>query len=208
MRSLPRAELREHFGETLGADVEVLADPSPQHRSGDVGIAALLLQLVQYVKYNALLAGQAIADIGYPVVVHRRAVYKDLGGRNVLDLLDDFFDTTLGRHPGHSGQEDANRRRLGDTGQRARELEQRFERLKLVTAALWQLLKANNGLTDEDLKRYIEKVDLADGKLDGKMDRKGSAMDCPGCNRRILRSAIVCPWCGQRAESGNAFEGM
>jgi hypothetical protein len=125
----------------------------------------------------------------------------------VLDLLD-LFDTTLGRDRGHSGQEDVNRRRLGDTGQRMRELEQRFERLKLVTAALWQLLKANNGLTDEDLKRYIERVDLADGKLDGRMDRKGSAMDCPGCNRRVLRSASVCPWCGQRAESGSAFEGM
>jgi len=126
----------------------------------------------------------------------------------VLDLLDDLFDTSVGRGPGQTAQEDINRRRLGDSAQRARELEQRFERLKLVTAALWQLLKAHNGLTDGDLKRYIEKVDLADGKLDGKMDRKGSAMDCPGCNRRILRSAIVCPWCGQPAASGNAFEGM
>lgn len=89
-----------------------------------------------------------------------------------------------------------------------RELELRYERMKLVTAALWQLLKARNGLTDEDLKRYIEKVDLADGKLDGKIDRKGSAMDCARCNRRILKSASVCPWCGHRAESGNAFEAI
>lgn len=125
----------------------------------------------------------------------------------MLDLLD-LFDTTVGREPGQTAQEDINRRRLGDTGQRVRELEQRYERLKLVTAALWQLVKANNGLTDEDLKRYIEKVDLADGKLDGKMDRQGSAMDCPRCKRRILRSASVCPWCGQRPESGNAFEGL
>lgn len=109
------------------------------------------------------------------ILVH----FTRIGRRYVL--LDDLFDATLGREPGHSTQEDINRRRLGDTGQRVRELEQRFERLK---------------------------VDLADGTLDGKMDRKGSAMDCPGCNRRILRSASVCPWCGHRAESGNAFEGM
>jgi len=126
----------------------------------------------------------------------------------VFDLLDDLFDTTLGRNPGHTGQEDINRRRLGDTGQRLRELELRYERLKLVTAAMWQLLKTKNDLTDADLKRCIEKLDLEDGKLDGKLDRKGSAMECSQCNRRILKSASVCPWCGQRAESGNAFEGM
>lgn len=125
----------------------------------------------------------------------------------MLDLLDDLFDTGAGE-PGQTAQEDINRRRLGDTAQRLREMEQRHERMKLVTAALWQLLKVSNGLTDEDLKRYVEKVDLADGKLDGKMDRKGSAMDCPKCKRRILKSAIVCPWCGTRAESGNPFEAM
>jgi hypothetical protein len=129
---------------------------------------------------------------------------------NVLDLLDDLFDVYGDRPPqlGQLHQEDVNRRRLGDTSQRLRELEQRYERMKLVTAALWQLLKVHNGLTDEDLKRYVEKVDLADGKLDGKIDRKGSAMDCPRCNRRILKSASVCPWCGHRAESGNAFEAI
>ena len=44
----------------------------------------------------------------------------------MLDLLDDLFDTTLGRESGQTAQEDVNRRRLGDTGQRVRELEQRF----------------------------------------------------------------------------------
>jgi len=129
----------------------------------------------------------------------------------VIDLWDEFFDLSPGggsQGPGQAHQEDVNRRRLGDAAQRLRELEQRYERMKLVTAALWQLLKVQTGLTDEDLKRYIEKVDLADGKLDGKMDRKGSAIDCPHCNRRILKTAILCPWCGRRSESGNAFEAI
>ena len=130
----------------------------------------------------------------------------------MIDLLEDLFDI-YEKEADHTGPglahgEDVNRRRLGDTAQRLRELEQRYERLKLVTAALWQVLKAHNGLADEDLKRYIAKVDLADGKLDGRMDRKGSAMDCSHCGRRILKSTLICPWCGQRAERGNAFEGM
>lgn len=97
-------------------------------------------------------------------------------------------------------------RRLAGTQDRLRDLEQRYERMRLVTAALWQLLKSHTGLTDVDLKQYIEKVDLADGKLDGKIDRKLGAMDCPHCKRRILKSAAVCPWCKGQLRSGDAFE--
>lgn len=97
-------------------------------------------------------------------------------------------------------------RRLTDTSSRLRDLEKRYERMRLVTTALWQLLKAHTGLTDADLKQYIEKVDLADGKLDGKIDRRAGAIDCPHCSRRILKSAVVCPWCSQRLRAGDAFE--
>ena len=77
--------------------------------------------------------------------------------------------------------------------ERLRELEQRYERMKLVSLALWQLLKSHTGLTDADLKQYI---------LDGRIDSKGAAMDCPTCKRRILKSAVVCPWCSERTRSG------
>ena len=97
-------------------------------------------------------------------------------------------------------------RRLTGTQDRLRQLEQRYERMRLVTAALWQLLKGHTGLTDADLKRYIEKVDLADGKLDGKIARKLGAIDCVHCKRRILKSAVVCPWCSKRPRAGDAFE--
>jgi hypothetical protein len=97
-------------------------------------------------------------------------------------------------------------RRLTQTGDRLRDLERRYERMRLITTALWQLLKAHTGLTDADLKQFIEKVDLADGRLDGKIDRRGMAMDCPHCARRILKSAVVCPWCTERLRSGDAFE--
>jgi hypothetical protein len=97
-------------------------------------------------------------------------------------------------------------RRLTGTQDRLQLLEQRYERMKLVNVALWQLLKAHTGLTDADLKQYIEKVDRADGKLDGKIARKGGAMDCPHCNRRILKTHVVCPWCSERLQTGDAFE--
>ncbi len=121
-----------------------------------------------------------------------------------IDLFDLYQNTKIGEIG--SLQADSNRR-LTSTTDRLRELENRYERMRLVNAALWQLLKAHTGLTDADLKQYIEKVDLLDGKLDGKIDRKGGAIDCPSCKRRILKSAAVCPWCTSRVTTGNAFEG-
>src|SRR5262245_58998676 len=76
VRSLAGAELREHLGESVRADVEVFANASPQHRCRDICIAALLLQLMQYVEHDSQLAGQAVADIGYPVIAHRAAAYS------------------------------------------------------------------------------------------------------------------------------------
>lgn len=78
--------------------------------------------------------------------------------------------------------------------------------MSLVTNALWQLLKEHTGLTDGDLKKYIERVDLADGVRDGKITRSKSAMDCPHCARRILKSATVCAWCGEKLETGDPFQ--
>ena len=96
-------------------------------------------------------------------------------------------------------------RRVTNTGDKLRELEQRYERMSLVTNALWQLLKEHTGLSDADLKKYIEKVDLADGVRDGKIARNKGAMDCPHCSRRVLTSATVCAWCGEKLASGDPF---
>ena len=122
---------------------------------------------------------------------------------DLFDLFDIYQNTRIDKV---TALEADSFRRLTGTQDRLQELEHRYERMKLVTAALWQLLKAHTGLTDADLKQYIEKVDLADGKLDGKIERKGGAMDCPHCSRRIHTTAVVCPWCSKRLRVGDAFE--
>jgi hypothetical protein len=94
----------------------------------------------------------------------------------VIDLFDLFDIYQNAKIDKVSALQADSHQRLTGTQDRLRELEQRYERMKLVTAALWQLLKAHTGLTDADLKQYIEKVDLADGKLDGKIARKGGAI--------------------------------
>lgn len=77
-----------------------------------------------------------------------------------------------------------------------RELEKRHEQLKLVTLALWSLLREHSGLMGSDLRKYVEKVDLLDGQQDGKATAKEERVNCNACGRIILNTAIVCAYCG------------
>ena len=90
---------------------------------------------------------------------------------------------------------------------RINELEIRYERLRLVTMAMWELLKTHTGLTESDLKKYIEELDMADGKLDGKIDQKKYFTNCSDCGRKILKSALVCVYCGANNPTGDSFHG-
>jgi hypothetical protein len=84
-------------------------------------------------------------------------------------------------------------------------LQRDHERLKLVTAALWQMLKDKTGATDDELRRYVEQVDLMDGRLDGKLRAPRELRDCEGCGRRILNSAAMCLDCGERQKDTAIF---
>ena len=124
----------------------------------------------------------------------------------MFDIMDPFDVHQYGQiNRLLSGQADTSNR-VARTQSSLQLLEQRYERMRLVTNALWQLLKEHTGLTDSDLKRFIEKVDLADGRADGRMSANTRAMDCPKCSRRILKNAAVCPWCGTKPKSGDPFQ--
>lgn len=123
----------------------------------------------------------------------------------MIGFIDIFDVYQQGKITGLGSLQANTDRRVTGTEEKLRELEQRYERMSLVTNALWQLLKAHTGLTDADLKKYIEKVDLSDGVRDGKVARNKGAMDCPHCSRRVLTSATVCAWCGGKLTSGDPF---
>ena len=59
-----RPQPGQHFRQLLRTDIEMLADPPPQHRRGHIPVAALFLRLVQNVQNHPFLASQAVADIG------------------------------------------------------------------------------------------------------------------------------------------------
>jgi predicted nucleic acid-binding Zn-ribbon protein len=103
-------------------------------------------------------------------------------------------------------QSDALRSHVGSVEARLLELEKRHEQLKLVTLALWRLLKDRGELSELNLKKYVESTDLLDGEPDGKVDLTKELIKCPDCGRFLLNTAIVCPYCGANNASGNAFD--
>src|SRR5262245_14419699 len=62
-----RAEPSKHRGQIFRADIEVLAHATPEHRGRHVADAALLLGLVQHMEDDALLASEAVTDVGQNV---------------------------------------------------------------------------------------------------------------------------------------------
>lgn len=69
------------------------------------------------------------------------------------------------------------------------------ERLYLITEALWSIVKHELGYTDEMLAKVVEKIDGADGKVDGRK-QKAANPNCPACDRTLIGQHPVCLYCG------------
>ncbi len=78
-----------------------------------------------------------------------------------------------------------------------------LESLMLVTAAVWELLKERTGLTEDDLLRKIQEVDLRDGTADGRITTH--AVECRNCRRMNSSRHPRCLYCGQAIPGRGAF---
>lgn len=82
-----------------------------------------------------------------------------------------------------------------ETARTVRELEVQLERALLASEAMWSILKEKFGLTDMDLARRVNDIDLTDGLLDGRVRR--TPVSCPKCHRTISPRSPKCMYCGQ-----------
>jgi hypothetical protein len=122
----------------------------------------------------------------------------------VYDFLDGMFGSfTQAKIAGLSSLQANTDQRLTGTADRLTSLEYRYERMHIVMAALWGLLKERAGLTDEELKKFVLAVEVSESKAGA----SAGAMPCPHCSRMVRKSASRCPWCGTAITSGDAFEG-
>ena len=74
-------------------------------------------------------------------------------------------------------------------------LEDRFERLALLTTALAELALERLGLTEDELAAKVAEVDGRDGAVDGRRTR--TAQPCPSCRAAVPVDRTTCQFCGQ-----------
>lgn len=120
--------------------------------------------------------------------------------------------TLFGYEPSAGGQLAAQMRAQADStagGNQAqrdvRYLEDRFERLSLVTMAMWSLIQDKTQLTEADLLARVELIDLMDGETDGKAGRVG-VTKCRQCSRAMNQRHRRCIYCGAERQVGSAFD--
>lgn len=73
-------------------------------------------------------------------------------------------------------------------------LEQRVARLEMVCEAMWNLIRDKTQLTDAQLHQQVARLDLSDGKADGRVSK--GPLDCPQCRKTNARRHEFCMWCG------------
>ena len=86
---------------------------------------------------------------------------------------------------------------------RLSELQDQLDRLLLITESMWFVLKEKLQLDDAVLMDMMKRVDLQDGKLDGKAAAKPET--CPSCHHTISARTGRCFYCGTQSPRASPF---
>jgi len=79
--------------------------------------------------------------------------------------------------------------------QQVKHLRSDLARTLMICEALWELLSENEGLSEIDLHKKLYEIDMRDGVLDGKNQRK--AQKCPDCEHMVSSRHAACIYCGK-----------
>ena len=86
------------------------------------------------------------------------------------------------------------------------ELERDHERLKLVCAAMWELVSDRTALTEDDLIAKVREMDTRDGVADGKLTRV--IRKCSSCDRSVPLKQKKCMYCKTGQPLKSVFESL
>jgi len=78
----------------------------------------------------------------------------------------------------------------------AHRLEAKVDQLALLCQAMFELLQASSGLTDDQLNKKILEIDARDGQIDGRITPR--VKKCPKCDGTISPQFGRCLFCGHR----------
>ena len=98
----------------------------------------------------------------------------------------------------------ASRREVAD--QALDRAEVRFDKLLLLTDAVWELVGQRLGLTEADLLAKVAEIDGRDGTLDGR--RVTLPRRCSACQAAIANDRATCAFCGHPEPGRGAFDGV
>ena len=84
------------------------------------------------------------------------------------------------------------------------QLEVRMDKLVLVCRSLWELVRDNTSLTEDDLMNKVLELDLRDGVADGKMQQ--GVQKCVHCGRTLSPRHARCLYCGREDVTHEAFD--
>ena len=96
-------------------------------------------------------------------------------------------------------------RRATDTAGHVRDIEERLDRMALACTALWELLRERTSLTEEDLMKKVQEIDLRDGVPDGKISKK-ELRRCSKCGRTMSPRHRRCLYCGNEDLQAEVFD--
>ncbi len=80
-------------------------------------------------------------------------------------------------------------------GRRLRVLEANLAKTLMICETLWELLRDEHGWSEDTLHKKLYEVDMRDGVLDGKNQRK--AVECPDCGHTVSSRHPACIYCGR-----------
>jgi hypothetical protein len=83
-------------------------------------------------------------------------------------------------------------------------IEDRFEKLLMLTEAVWELAAPSLGLTEEHLIAKIREIDARSGAIDGR--RAIVVRRCSQCQAAIEKGRATCAFCGHAEPGLVAFD--
>ena len=86
----------------------------------------------------------------------------------------------------------------------AKDLAGRFDRLVLISMAMWSFLSEKTGVTEEQLMERVKQIDLMDGVPDGKL--RATIAKCAQCGRIMAPRHTRCIYCGAEKLHITAFD--
>lgn len=92
---------------------------------------------------------------------------------------------------------------LTKTSREFGDVDDRLDRLVLLCEAMWELMKEETELTDDDLAAKFIELDESDGRQNYRRQRV--AQECGSCDAKVPPTRVRCQFCGEPAALSTLF---